>query len=96
MIENKPLNNQRAFLGWKAVCYLALLILSMMVEDFGEFQAALLCSIIIAELMLPVLLQHLGYPWLARPWAGAVVAFLLTNLILLIWTLLDLPDPFHR
>ena len=92
VIKQMLLNRERAYLVNKAVCYVGLLVLSCMVEDSGEFQAALMCAVIITELALLWLVSE--FPWLARPWAGPVVAFVVINVILLIWAIFGLPDPF--
>lgn len=66
----------------KLLYYLGLVIISCMVEDLGQFRIALIVSIIIVEPSLHFLQK--SRPKFGRPWVGPLLAFLLTNLLLLL------------
>jgi hypothetical protein len=83
-------NRSAAFLVQKFLCYLGIVIVSCMVEDLGQFRIALLISIIVSEVALHYLQKT--RPKLGRPWVAPVLAFILTNLLLLIggiWSLIN-------
>jgi len=80
--------------GQKALLYLVLVVISCMVEDFGQFRIALIVSIIIAELTL-YFVQGTR-PNLGRPWVGPLFAFLLTNLLLLLGGIFSLISEWYK
>jgi hypothetical protein len=72
----------------KLLYYLILVVLSCMVEDYGDFRIALIVSIVAVEIVLYRLQRT--HPRLGRPWMAPLFALVLAVALLLLTSTIKL------